>query len=115
MSRGVMRNWKAFTDQALTADANSDPTDLIFMDKGRAYIAWSGAVGGTATLDVEVSNDKVTWRSIMLNVITLTAGSGTHEMVFPEIDFSYLRFKILANAESGGTISINMNAQSEGR
>lgn len=114
MARSIMRKWKAFNDQPLTADANSDFTDLSFHDKGRAYVSATGAVAGTATLDVEVSNDKLTWRSIMTTVITIAAGTSTHEIVFPSIDFGYLRFKLLANAESAGTISVQMNASAEG-
>lgn len=115
MAKGIMRNWPAFSSQALTADANSEATDLIFMDKARAYVVWSGAVALTASLDVEISSDKAVWRSILASPIVLSAASGTHEIVFPSIDFSYLRFRIRANAESAGTISISMNASSEGR
>lgn len=115
--RSIIRNWKAIEDAPINSSPESDLTDAAFLDKGRAYIKWIGANVLSAKVEVLISNDKETWRDIIEPTapIVLNSASGTHEISFPNIDFAYLKFRIDANGETLGTVSVSLTASTVGK
>lgn len=114
MARLITRKWIALDAVSMASNQTSSSTDLAFKDKGRAYAVWSGATNLTGTLDVQISNDNVTWRTITAVTIPLDSASGSHEIVLPSMDFNYLRFKYTAGTENSGSLTIEFNAAIEG-
>lgn len=117
MARGIVRNWKAVSNADINTSPESEPTDAAFLDKGRAYVEWSGASALTARLEVLISNDKETWRNVIepLDPIILNTSSGSHEISFPIIDFAYLKFRVDASGETAGSVNISFTASTVGR
>jgi hypothetical protein len=115
MARGIIRNWKAIVDGDLSTSLESDFTDAAFLDKGRAFVEWSGADATDAEILVEISNDKEKWRSILSEPVVLSTPSGSHEIIFPLIDFGYMRFKTVPNSVTAGTINVSFSASTVGR
>ena len=115
MSSKIIRRWKAFDEQPMSADADSLTTDLIFQDKGRIFITWEGGFNWAAEISIQISNDKIKWRTITPSLIPLSdLEVKQHEILFSQIEFGYLQISVVANGETTGTVNVELSASGKG-
>lgn len=97
--------------QALTADANSDP--VLFNKSITNVIGYlkvtGGAVGTTTDVDIEVSDDNVTWHSLK-SFTQITGATGSEAIQFNNTTEHFLKYA-RASVDLGVTLQATVTVE----
>lgn len=108
MSRkNVVMPYKMFDEADMSANATSDVTNVINLDKASIIISWSGSSPvGAVTVEgrsFRAGAEPVDsgWVTLDFDVIAISGNSGGHQLLFNELPFSELRLQYAFSSGSG--------------
>ena len=94
-NRGVEDKWgyRLVDAVAMGADITSDKLDIDPTDILNFLVAWSAGATPVGTIEIQYSNDNITWRPLNFgSSIAVSGNSGDHDIMVEKCNYKYLRF-----------------------
>lgn len=105
-----------FDAVSIATNQTSNPTSLIRVDRAHILIEWSGAAVGNLKVQARhhsMSNPGSWFDLSGLDIIPISGGPGTHEILFNTISFEEIRLVYTASS-STGSLTATIEAKVEG-
>lgn len=88
----LLKPYKVFDAQTVSADATSAVTSTEYMDRISVQISVASGLNGQ--IYIQVSNDKITWFDLPLSLAPLTGSDEDYYVDIQETSFQWIRLFI---------------------
>lgn len=112
--KNVVKSFNMFNAASLAADATSEITDVINLDKASIHITWTGT-SPVGDILVQARNGELdAWYQLDFgSTISVSGNTGEHQLVFNELPFTHIR--LFYDRTSGtGSITAKISAKVQG-
>ncbi len=113
MRKHVTKAFPVFTNFDMTGAGTSEETDCEQTDRILYYASWTGDC--TGNLSLQVSNDKVNWRTLPISPdLNMDGSAGTAFIEAENICWKYSRLSWSFTGGTIGTLNADYKAHSQG-